>query len=90
MKVWQLELKVYIKSNITMEEGQTEISQIIDSCLTKNEALTNFHNKNQYKNYTFSSFYPIEKNKIYQTGKIYTVTIRTVEEKLINHFQEVI
>ncbi|WP_298847238.1 CRISPR-associated endoribonuclease Cas6 [Clostridium sp.] len=88
MKVWQLLLKVYLKKDIPMEECQIEISKIIDSCLTKDIDFLNFHNNNQYKNYTFSSFYPIEKGKIYLAGNIYTITIRTVEGKLVHHFQE--
>lgn len=88
MKVWNLTLKVYLKKDIPMEESQMEISKIIDNCLTKDKELLNFHNNNQYKNYTFSSFYPLEKNKIYLVGKIYTVTIRTVEESLAKHFQK--
>ena len=87
MNVWQLALKVYLKKNISMEENQMEISKIIDQCLSKNEELLNFHNSNQYKWYSFSSFYPIEKEKVYLAGKIYTITIRTVEEKIANHFQ---
>ena len=88
MKVWELILKVYLKKDIPMEESQMEISKIIDNSLTKDEELLKFHSNNQYKNYTFSSFLPIEKNKVYLIGKVYTVTIRTVDEKLVNHFQK--
>ena len=88
MKVLELALKIYLKKDIAMEESQIEISKTIDNCLTKDEELLNFHSNNQYKNYTFSSFYPIEKNKIYLAGKVYTVTIRTVEERLVKHFQK--
>ena len=88
MKVWELVLKVYLKKDIPMEESQIEISKIIDSCLAKDVDLLNFHNNNQYKNYTFSSFYPIEKNKLYLAGKMYTVTLRTVDERLVDYFQE--
>lgn len=88
MKVWELSLKVYLKKNVPMEESQTEISKIIDNCLIKNKELLDFHSNNQFKYYTFSSFYPIEKNKTYLAGKIYTVTIRTVEEMLVNHFHK--
>ena len=86
MKVWELTLKVYLKKNIPMEECQIEISAILDNCLSKDQELLNFHSNNQYKNYTFASFYPIENNKIYLNGKIYSVTIRTIEERLVNHF----
>ena len=88
MKVWQLLLKVYLKKDIPMEECQIEISKIIDRSLAKDIELLNFHNNNQYKNYTFSSFYPIERDKIYLAGNIYTVTIRTVEERIARHFQK--
>lgn len=88
MIVWELALKVYLKKDIRMEENQSQISKIIDNCLTKDQDLLNFHKDNKYKNYTFSSFYPIEKNKLYLTGKLYTVTIRTVEEKIVKHFQK--
>ena len=88
MKVWELSLKVYLKKDISMEESQIEISKIIDKCLSKDEELLNFHSNNQYKNYTFSSFYPIEKGKVYLAGKLYTVTIRTVEEKIATYFQK--
>ncbi|MBU3187230.1 CRISPR-associated endoribonuclease Cas6 [Clostridium estertheticum] len=88
MKVWELALKVYLKKDIPMEEGQIEVTKIIDNCLTKDEKLLNFHSNNQFKNYTFSSFYPIKKNKIYLAGEIYTVTIRTVDESLVKHFQK--
>jgi len=90
MKVWQLALKVYLKEDILMEQSQVEISKIIDSCLSKDKEFLNFHSNNQYKNYTFSSFYPIEKNKIYLAGKIYTVTIRTVDEKIVDHFKKLL
>jgi len=88
MKVWELTLKVYLKKDIPMEESQIEISEILDNCLSKDQELLNFHQNNQYKNYTFASFYPIEVSKIYLAGKIYTITIRTVEERLMKHFQK--
>ena len=88
MRVLELALKVYLKKDIPMEESQIEISKIIDQCLSKDEEFLNFHSNNQYKNYTFSSFYPIEKNKVYLAGKLYIVTIRTVEEKIATYFQK--
>lgn len=88
MKVWELKLKVYLKKNIPMEESQIQICKIIDNCLTKDQQFLDFHNNNKYKNYVYSSFYPIEKNKVYLAGKIYTVTLRTVDERLMKHFKK--
>jgi len=88
MKVFELILKVYLKKDIPMEESQIEISKIIDTCLLREKKLLDFHNSNQYKNYSFASFYPLEKGKVYLVGKIYTVTIRSVDENLVNHFRK--
>ena len=88
MKVWELALKVYLKKDIPMEECQIQISRIIDNCLIKDKELLDFHNSNEYKNYTYNSFCPIEKNKVYLSGKVYTINIRTVDERLVKYFQK--
>lgn len=88
MNVWELKLKVYLKKDILMEESQIEICKMIDDCLIKDELFSKFHNNNKYKNYVYSSFYPIEKSKIYLAGKIYTVTLRTVDERLAIYFKK--
>ena len=36
------------------------------------------HEENVYKNYCYDLLCPVEKDKIYKRGKIYTLTIRTV------------
>lgn len=67
-----------------------EISNVVDSCLAKDAELLKFHNENEYKNYSFSTFYPIEKSKLYKVGKIYTVIIRTVDERIKKCFEKLL
>lgn len=88
MRIHELKLKVYLLNDIKMEDAQMEIGKIIDKCFFEGNDFSSAHNENRYKFYVFSSFYPLEMDKIYKKGSIYIVTIRTVEDALNNHFMK--
>lgn len=88
IKVWEIKLKVYILSEIPLSGIQSKISEFLDSVLIQRKDLKEFHNANRYKCYTFNSFYPLEKDKIYKKDHIYTVIIRTVDSELAKYFSE--
>ena len=66
MKVYQIKLKVFMLKNVLINEIQSVISEFIDTALSKDEILSNFHKDNKYKQYSFDGFYPLEKEKIYK------------------------
>lgn len=88
MKVYELTLKVFLLKNIHNIEALEKITEILDKSLAKENEFLNFHNKNTFKNYTFNSFFPIEKDKIYKEGNIYSIKIRTIEENLVEYFKK--
>jgi len=88
VKVYELTLKVFLLKDIKSDESLEKIANIIDKTLARNNQLLDFHEENIYKNYTFNSFYPIEKDKIYHEGKIYSVKIRTINEELVQYFKK--
>ena len=88
MKVYEIMLKVYLLEDITVPEAQEKILKLIDNTLGKNEETLEFHNKNEFKNYCFNSFYPLEKDGIYKEGNIYTITIRTIDKFLADYFNK--
>lgn len=88
IRVHELTLKVYLLKNIYSKEALEKISQIIDKCLTKDENLLNFHTNNKFKNYCLNSFFPLENDKINKEGKIYSVKIRTIDEKLAEYLKK--
>ena len=90
MKVFQIRMKVYMLKDIPVEKTQMEIASLIDKSLAMKENLLEFHEKNQFKFYCFDLPYPMEKDKVYKKGKIYTITIRTVKEGLAKYFYETI
>ena len=53
--------------------------------MAKNRELKELHNQERvYKHYSFGNFYPIEKEQVYKRGKMYTFTIRSVNEQFID------
>ena len=86
LKVFEILLKVYLLKDIDVYESQNNILKLIDNTLGKTEETLNFHNKNDFKNYCFNSFYPLEKDGVYKNGNIYTVIIRTVDRNLAIYF----
>lgn len=90
MQVYEIKVKVFKLKDTQSEHVQTEICRIIDSALAKDERWLKFHNKNGFKNYCFDSMYPIEKDKLYKAGSIYTFTVRTINKDLANYLSKVL
>lgn len=86
MKVYEVKLKLFILKQVTIDDIQTIISEFIDSALSKNEQLLKMHNENKFKFYCFGGFYPLEEDKVYKSGKIYTLTLRTIDRTMAEFF----
>ena len=86
MKVFELNLKVFLLKNISIEDSQERIAEFVDLALGKSKEFLSFHNENEFKNYCFNSFYPLEEDGIYKAGKVYTINLRTIDKELANHF----
>ena len=85
MKVFEILLKVYLLEDIELNNSQNKILKLIDKTLGQDERTLELHNKNDFKNYCFNSFYPLEKDGSYKEGNIYTITIRTVDKYLATY-----
>ncbi|MCL2320777.1 MAG: CRISPR-associated endoribonuclease Cas6 [Oscillospiraceae bacterium] len=86
MKIHELILKVYLLNDIRLENVQREICKIIDNCFFVIGDFPSIHIENRFKYYVFSGFYPLEMDKIYKKDTTYTVTIRTIDDYLSDHF----
>lgn len=84
MKIYELEIKMYLLKNIQPLDSLEKIAYIIDQSLIKDNIMKTFHNSQEYKGYVFNSFYPLE--AIYKEGNIYTVKLRVLGEKLKEYF----
>lgn len=89
MQVYQIRIKLYMLTDVDLNRIQTKLTAFIDKGFPRNEELLQMHEENNFKNYCYDLPYSVEKDKIYKKGKIYTVTIRTIDPKLAKYFQEV-
>ncbi len=85
MKVYELKIKVYLTENIQYDYVYDKISYLIDSCLILDEKYEELHKENKFKNYCFSSFYPLESEKVYKKDNIYTISLRTIDSALAEY-----
>lgn len=86
--VFEIRIKVFLLQDIPLNALQSHISDYLDSAFGLDEELTVFHEENRYKLYSHSMLWPIEKEGVYKKDHIYTITIRTVDEKLARYFSE--
>lgn len=86
MQIYQIRVKVYLLRNLEYDNIQTQIARFIDEAMAKDEKFLLLHQKNEFKNYCFDSLYPIEEDKLYKEGKIYTFTLRTINKELADFF----
>jgi len=86
IQVYQIDCKIYLMKNINLNWILYEISSFIDLGLGKNEKMLEFHKRRGFKNYVHSGFKELENDKVYKEGKIYTFSIRCIDEELKDYF----
>ncbi len=89
MNVYQTRMKLYTLKDIPVEKAQEKITAFIDRAFLHDMNLSAKHEKNTYKNYCYDLLYPGEHDKIYKTDKIYTLTVRTIDEQLADFFHNI-
>lgn len=88
MKIVQLYLKVFLLKPISQKDSLAKIASFIDQVLVKDEHWKNLHIENKFKNYTYASFYPLEKDGVYQKEKVYQIMIRGLDRELMMYLAE--
>lgn len=85
MKVYEINLKLYLLQNLLTNEALERIRDLIDKSLVQNEKYLEFHNKNKFKHYTFNSLFNAEKPQVFKEGGIYLVKVRTIDGELAEY-----
>jgi CRISPR-associated endoribonuclease Cas6 len=83
MNYYELICTVYLKKDISFKDSFDVISKYISFSMAQTDELKELHNQTGYKHYTFGSFYPIERDKIYKKGNSYQFTLRSPNEHFI-------
>ena len=85
MKVYNLDIKVYLLNDIYLNKMQQSIASVIDLTLSQSQKYIDFHNSIGYKFYCFNGLYPMEKNGVYKEDNIYTFQLRTIDKDLCEY-----
>ena len=85
MNVYEIKLKVCLLKNIKYENSLEIASSYLDFSLCKNEKFLSEHKEKKYKHYNFNYLYPIENDKVYKKDKLYTITIRTIDQEVAEY-----
>ncbi|WP_291628494.1 CRISPR-associated endoribonuclease Cas6 [Clostridium sp.] len=88
MCVFEIRLKIFLLKDIKINKLQSTIASFIDKSLAKKKEFLELHYRNEFKNYCFDGMYPLSDNGIYNSNNIYTITIRTIDKKLADYFNE--
>lgn len=86
MLVFELPLKICFLTPLPSACVSERIGQFISGALHTSEDDSFFCENVRFRSYTFDQPYPLESEHIYREGKIYTVRIRTISQKLAEFF----
>ena len=89
MRVYTIKVKLYTLREIPLRQIQSKVTSFLDKGFARDRELLQMHEANAFKNYCFDFPYQIDSDKIYHKGKIYTLTVRTIDPKLARYFSEV-
>ncbi|WP_072523607.1 CRISPR-associated endoribonuclease Cas6 [Clostridium sp. Marseille-P3244] len=89
MDTFSIRLKVYMLRSVMANQIQAKSGALIDKGFMTDKSLMKFHETNKYKMYCYNNLWPLEKDKCYKKGKIYTLTIRTIDPNLAKYFSEI-
>ena len=85
MNVYNLNTKIYLLRDISLNKLQQSITAAIDLALAKKEQYLQFHKGIGYKFYCNNGLYPLESDGVYKEDNIYTFQIRTIDKKLAEY-----
>jgi CRISPR-associated endoribonuclease Cas6 len=74
---WEIIFTVIYKEDIAFKRVQEAIANFISSAMLADDKLKALHPQNRFKFYTFSSPHPIEQDKVYHSGRVYVINLRT-------------
>lgn len=82
----EVELSVKLKKDIEYRELAEQLTNGLNHYFLINKEMMDLHKENKFKHYSLSQLSPIEKEKIYNKGKMYELVIRFMKKDILNDF----
>lgn len=84
MKIKRLSLDVKLKKDIDYKDLPEKISQAVNKFFLATPETASFHESKGIKLYSYSLLEPIEKDKVYKKGKIYSFTLKYFNQEIFD------
>lgn len=86
MNFVEVELGIKLKKDIEYRELAEKLTHGLNHYFLINKEMMELHKENKFKYYSLSQLSPIEKDKIYNKGKVYELVIRFMKKDILNDF----
>lgn len=86
IQVYQVRLKLYFLCDLPVDKVQKMVTFFIDKSFLLNNKFMHLHEQNNFKNYCYDLPYPAPRDKVYRKDMVYTLTIRTIDQEMAEHF----
>ena len=86
MQYYELICKAFIKKDVAFQKSFELLSKYISFSMYQ-EGESKVHQKEGFKYYVFGGLLPIENEKVYKQGNLYSFTIRSLDETLIDELK---
>lgn len=83
MKVYEMNIRTYLKRDLSRDEVQEKISLLISDYMGKDTLFNTLHETRSFKPYCFSNLKPISRK--YNKDSLYNFTIRTIDESFLTY-----
>lgn len=90
MEYYEIVVTTLLKADITYTKSFEWLSNFINKAMLGHDDLKAIHLNKKLKLYTFSSFYPIEKDKTYKKGRVYIFRIRSIDKNFIDNLHTIL
>lgn len=83
VKYFEMIVTTHLKESIPFESAGTVLGDLINKTMLKSPDNKALHESKGFKHYCFGSLFPIEKDKVYKSGNVYTFKIRSLNMNFI-------
>ncbi|MDF2821881.1 MAG: associated protein Cas6 [Clostridiales bacterium] len=83
MIYFELKISIQLKEDVIYEKSYQALSKFISHVMLQDESLKEYHQEKFVKGYVFTSLFPIEKDKIYKSGRVYIMHLRSLNLEFI-------
>lgn len=90
MKCFELTITINLNIDVVLRELPEKLSKAINFYFLSDEDLKKFHKEKHVKLYSFSSFFPLEKDKKYKKGLQYIFKMRFWEQEIAEKFVDLL